>query len=176
MSHEPQDTVSPKRKPLWKSKSMLLAAAMTLVGLVMWLREPARPGTGSQAPPSGTPAMGNSLVSPSPSPTGAPPALQPTSPVLFRLGISYIGGFFLGWFCRKSFKTAMLLAGAAVVIIVVANHMGLMNLDWAALQEHVGQSLAWLKGEFGAIKQFVTGYLPSGAAGLVGLFMGLRRG
>jgi len=42
------------------------------------------------------------------------------------------------------------------------------------MEAHTAQSLAWLKGELGAFKDFLTGYLPSAAVGFVGLFMGAR--
>jgi len=50
----------------------------------------------------------------------------------------------------------------------------LIELDWAGLQGHISQSLAWLHGELGAVKHFLLGYIPSAAAGCVGIFMGAR--
>ncbi len=112
------------------------------------------------------------------SPATAEPvkAAKPSSPALFRFGASYIVGFFFGWICRKSVKVGMLAAGAAAVAITVAKQTGLIELDWAALQAHISQSLSWLHGELGGVKHFVMGYIPSTAAGCIGIFMGARHG
>ena len=44
-----------------------------------------------------------------------------------------------------------------------------------SIEGHVRDSLAWLQGEAGAIKHFVTGYLPSAGAAAAGVFLGFRR-
>jgi uncharacterized membrane protein (Fun14 family) len=93
---------------------------------------------------------------------------------LFRFGVSYLVGFFFGWACRKSIKFGMVAAGAAVAVITVAKRTGFIELDWASLQAHISQSLGWLHGELGAARHFLTGYLPSAAAGGVGIFLGTR--
>ena len=70
---------------------------------------------------------------------------------------------------------ALALAAAALAVITVGKHIGLIDLDWAGLQAHVTQSLGWVTGELGALKHFVTGYLPSAGAVGIGIFMGARR-
>ncbi len=162
-----------RKPPLWKSKSLLIALVITGLGLVLW-----HPWTPEPAPkPKANLPPGVSSFSESPTAaTPAEPPAQTASPAVFRFGASYLAGFFLGWFCRKSFKMALLLAGAATILLIFLQHTGKINLDWASIQAHISQSLAWLHGELGALKHFVTGYLPSTGAGLVGIFMGLRRG
>jgi hypothetical protein len=54
--------------------------------------------------------------------------------------------------------------------------MGLVDLDWNAIHGHVSHSLAWMKGEVGALKTLLTGYLPSTVAAAAGVFVGMRRG
>ncbi len=161
-----------KQTPLWKSKSLLLAMVITCVGLFWW-----HPWGSSAPPPKpNTPAgMSSFSESTSTGTTKEAPATA-TSPALFRFGASYLAGFFLGWFCRKSIKMGLLLAGAAAIIVFFLQSTGKVNLDWSAIQAHISQSLAWLHGELGALKHFVTGYLPSTGAAVVGIFMGARRG
>lgn len=142
---------------------------MVLLGLLMWGRTP--PESGPQA---GVPRGSAGLTESSPAKAEAAKVAKPSSPALFRFGASYIAGFFFGWICRKSIKFGMLAAGAAAVAITVAKQIGLIELDWAALQAHISQSLAWLHGELGALKHFLMGYIPSTAAGCVGIFMGAR--
>jgi uncharacterized membrane protein (Fun14 family) len=157
------------RPPFWKARSLAIALGMMLVGLLMWARTPS--GSGPQA---GTPRGGSALAESSPAKAAASTAAKPTSPALFRFGASYIAGFFFGWLCRKSIKFGLMAAGAAAVVITMAKQTGLVDLDWASLQAHISQSLAWLHGELGAVKHFLTGYLPSAAACCVGIFMGAR--
>jgi uncharacterized membrane protein (Fun14 family) len=157
------------RPPIWKARSLFIALGMMLVGLLMWTRTTA--GSGPQA---GTPRGGSALAGSSPAKGEASTVAKPTSPALFRFGATYIAGFFFGWICRKSIKFGLMATGAAAVAITVAKGTGLIVLDWASLQAHISQSLAWLHGELGAAKHFLTGYLPSTAACCVGIFMGAR--
>ena len=71
-----------------------------------------------------------------------------------------------GWALRRFIKATLLLSGAAILLIGLGKKLGWIELDWASIESHVRDSFAWLQGQTGAIKQFVTGYLPSaGAAG-----------
>jgi uncharacterized membrane protein (Fun14 family) len=173
---ENREPSQPAGPPLWKSKSLRLAVAMMLIGLVLWMRSPSERGTVANDR-SPDPALATSKLS------GAPPApgksssaLVPTSPALFRFGASYLGGFFIGWLFRKSLKLALLVGGAATVAIATAKHTGLINVNWAGIEAHVSHSLAWARDGLGAAKSFLTGYLPSTAAGFLGLYKGARRG
>jgi uncharacterized membrane protein (Fun14 family) len=105
-----------------------------------------------------------------------PPAgSEPTSPATFRLGLSYLGGFFLGWSLRRFIKWTLLLGGAVILVIGLGRKLGWFDLDWASIEGQVRSSLTWLQGEAGAAKQFLTGYLPSAGAAAIGIFLGFRR-
>src|SRR4249919_1162050 len=56
------------------------------------------------------------------------------SPALFRFGVSYIGGFFIGWMFRRFVKIAVVIAGAAIALLAALKNMGWVNLDWATLE------------------------------------------
>ena len=156
----------PNRLPIWKSKSVVFSVAAIFFGLLLWGREPARQQSGTGSPGSLTASVATD---------GHPHALKPSSPALFRLGAGYLGGFFFGWLLRRSLKMALALATTALVVIALGKHSGLIDLDWAGLQAHVTQSLEWVTGELGALKHFLTGYLPSAVATGIGIFMGARR-
>ncbi len=157
--------------PLWKSKSLLLAFVITCLGLFWW-----HPWSSGTKPKEGSLPPGVSSFSETTTGTTAEAPSASPSPALFRFGASYLGGFFLGWFCRKSMKMGLLLGGAAAIVLFILQRSGKIDLDWQALQVHISQSLAWLHGELGALKTLVTGYLPSTGAALVGIFMGFRHG
>jgi uncharacterized membrane protein (Fun14 family) len=176
-SFQKNSSASKQEKVWWKSKSLLAAAVIMLVGIVMWVVEPAgnKPASGQRSP-DGSPLATGFVESQTPvSASGAKPSLQPDSPALFRLGGSYIVGFFIGWGIRKSLKMAFWFAALIVAGGLAAQYFGLFHVDLEALQDHFARSLAWLKGESGAIKEFLTGYIPSSAAGIVGMIVGATR-
>jgi len=102
-------------------------------------------------------------------------AVRQKSPALFRFGSSYIGGFFIGFAFRKFLKWSLLISGAVITGIFLLKRSGVIDLDWNGLEGQVSQSMAWAQGQVGAVKQFLTGHLPSAGAGIAGLFMGARR-
>lgn len=171
MDEDQKDQPQEKKPALWKSKSLLIALVVTCLGLVLW-----HPWSAEPAPKRSLPPGVSSLSESSSAGAAAEAPASSASPAVFRFGASYLAGFFLGWFCRKSLKMGLLLGGAVMIVIFFLQHSGKIDLDWATIQDHVSQSLAWLHGELGALKHFVTGYLPSTGAGVVGIIMGVRRG
>jgi uncharacterized membrane protein (Fun14 family) len=164
-------SVTAARRPIWNAWSLRIAAGMVLVGLLLWVRTPS-----ANHPPDSASAGGAGLAASAAAKDGSGAAVESKSPVLFRLGASYIAGFFFGWACRKSLRLAMLVAGAALAVIATAKCTGMLDLNWSSLQSNISQSLAWLRGGLGAARHFLTGYLPSTAAACLGIFMGARRG
>lgn len=136
-----------------------------ILGLVLWARDSLNRRAVDD---DRSPALSSMTESNPP----APPDVR--SSALFRLGFSYAGGFLIGWLFRKSLKLALLAAGAVTLVVTAGKYFGAFDLDWTAIQAHTAHSLAWLKGELGAFKDFLTGYLPSAAIAFVGLFMGAR--
>jgi uncharacterized membrane protein (Fun14 family) len=159
--------------PPWKAKTVWIALALMLVGGWLWMQD--RPQAENPSAPAPTGAAQFSDSSATGTATGAQPELKPSAPATFRFGASYLGGFFLGWTLRRFLKVTLLLSGAAMVLIALAKKFGWFELDWAAVEGQVRHSFAWLQGEAGAFKQFITGYLPSAGAAAVGAFMGFRQ-
>lgn len=97
------------------------------------------------------------------------------SPALFRFGVSYIGGFFIGWMFRRFVKIAVVIAGAAIALLAALKGTGWVNLDWAAFGGLISHNLASLQEGAEGLKQLFTGYLPSAASATAGLFFGFRK-
>lgn len=163
------------RNPPWKAKTVWIAAALMVVGVFFWIKDTVqKPGSSGSPPAPGTTSLTDSKSAPE-SGQNKQAGLKPSSPATFRLGVSYLGGFFLGWALRRFIKATLLLSGAAILLIGLGKKLGWIDLDWASLEGHVQHSLSWLHGEAGAIKQFLTGYLPSAGAAATGIFLGFRR-
>ena len=76
--------------PPWKAWTVWIAAVFALIGACFWARDPAQkpPNLRPHRPRHDQPRR---LTFES----GPPNPLKPTSPAVFRLGVSYLGGFFL---------------------------------------------------------------------------------
>ncbi|MFM2082413.1 MAG: hypothetical protein RL380_1104 [Verrucomicrobiota bacterium] len=92
----------------------------------------------------------------------------------FRFGASFVGGFVIGWAFRQSLRLAAVAVAVLLMAVFVARWTGWFHLDWALLETSVRESLGWLRGEALGLKRLLTGWLPSGVAGLLGVWRGLR--
>lgn len=165
-------SVSGERPP-WQAKSVWVALALMLLGGGFWVKNRTQAEPPSAKAPSAAAQLSDSVSTGTQSDERR--EWRTSAPATFRFGASYVGGFFLGWTFRRFLKRTLLLSGAAIVLIALGKKLGWLELDGAAMEGHVRHSLAWLQGEAGAFKQFLTGYLPSAGAAGVGAFLGFRR-
>ena len=99
---------------------------------------------------------------------------QPSSAAV-HLGVSYIGGFFLGWFYRRFVKVSVLLTCGALAVLALIKSLGWFETDVASLQDHVRAGSSWLGNHAADLNRYLTGLLPSAGAAGFGLFRGFRR-
>lgn len=139
----------------------------------MWIHAAA---TAPAAPPASRPSnpLTGNLVA-GETPKAPPPAPAVEAPTLFRIGTGFMGGFFLAWAFKRFLKWTLLIGGAIAVAIAVLKGTGMINLDWASVEQQVDAGLAEAHKHAGAAREFVVQYLPWGTASLVGLFVGARR-
>ncbi len=175
--------VAPRRNPLWTAKSLLLAVVISLVGLAFWIRSPGPSPTKPPASGSGRPATASSFgasesrtAPPPPSGTEAVREKLRSAPIGLRYGVSYIGGFLIGYAYRRSLKVAMWLAALTATGIGVLKWSGAFDLDWNAVQGQVQEGLGWATQQAEVWRHRLSGFLPSAGVGLGGIFMGARRG
>lgn len=160
-------------RPPWRAKTVWVALAMVFLGGGLWVKDLI------QQPPGGSPpsaaAVGDSTPGGAAGSSVKPAPNQPRAPATFRLGTSYLGGFFLGWVFRRFIKFSLLLSAAAIALVALGKKFGWLDLDWASLEGQVRQGVTWSHTEAGVIKQFLTGLLPSAFAAGAGVFLGFRR-
>jgi uncharacterized membrane protein (Fun14 family) len=154
--------------PPWQARTLWVAAGLTLLGLVLWVAAPAK----SPAPSS--PAGQATLAEASGQAVATRVHSLQGSPAMFRFGLSYIAGFFLGYGLRRYVTMTLVVAAVAAGAIFWLRKAGWIDLDWSSIESHLNNSFAWLKGQAEALKVFITGYVPSAAAAGVGLFLGAR--
>jgi uncharacterized membrane protein (Fun14 family) len=144
------------QRPLWSSTSLKVAAVATLLGLGMWI-------FGSGDGPT-TPEQSNEGEA----------RLAARAPLLFRLGLSFLGGFAVGFAFRRFMKVTAMIAAAALAAIGVIKMLGWIDLDWAGVERTVRETLSQTSEGAGAVRSLLKGYLPSAVAGFWGLFKGMR--
>lgn len=163
-----EETRSTPRPP-WRARTVWIAAGLALLGVVLWvgLPEPVADEVARSGVESGlTDMAGESVTEGVESWRG--------SPALFRFGLSYMAGFFLGYGLRRFIGRTIVGLGLAVGVVFVIQHFGWVQLDWGSIESHLKESFAWLQGQAEALRVFVMGYVPSAGAAGVGLFLGAR--
>ena len=98
-----------------------------------------------------------------------------SSPAVAGIGGSYLAGFFIGWASRRFLKMAALIAGGLLACIAVLENTGWIDLDWAAVESQISNSIAAVHRGAAGLKHLLSGYLPSTGAGAVGVFLGFRK-
>lgn len=182
------------RKPLHKSKLVRLAAVVTLLGAGLWGYAAATRTEPAPAPPTAerskfpghaVSTLGETYVPPTPEERAArkaaeqaarPRLIDDSAPATFRLGASFLAGIFLGWAFRKFIKLTVLVAGALALGIFFLKKTGVIDIDWAGIEKQVEDGVEYAQAEAGRVRQFLTGYFPSGMAAAAGLFFGVRKG
>jgi len=159
----PKDRYAGIRNP-FRSRLFTIASIVTLIGAGMWLY-----AHFTGAPAQGAPDVARGLTA------DRPRAVETAAPAAFRIGASFMGGYFLGWALRTFVKVTLLVTGAIALLIAVAQKTGMISLDWAAIQTHVSESARSLRGEAEHLRTLLVGLLPSAAAAGTGIFVGVRK-
>ena len=156
----------------WRSKSVLAALAVVLVGAGFWfsdLRNRPSPGSAETMVTNlvgGTPA-GSAATATSPQRNRASPF-----PFYGRWSASYVAGYIIGWFFRK--LTRLIMVVVALVIALLA-YGKLAGCDMARAQEEAKRGGEWAQHETAAVENYLKSILPSATAGGVGTVLGFRR-
>lgn len=135
-------------RPFWHSRTLIFMLLLALAGFLFWLRRVYVAGS----------AADNHLE----------------SSLMFRFGGSFVGGFLIGWAYRKSIHLATLIFGGLLALVGLAKWSGLLHLEWDTITQSLQDSCTFLQGEALKAEKFLTGLLPSGFAGLAGVFKGAR--
>ena len=107
--------------------------------------------------------------------SGTAQTLGGYGPAMMRFGVSFLGGFTLGWLLRRFLKWTLLIGGVLAIGIFVLRKTGAFDLPWQQIEENVDQGSSWLQEQAGTAKKLLSGYLPSGVAAIIGGFLGFRR-
>lgn len=122
------------------------------------------PQSGGEAPTSGSQG----------SQEAEPEGLAAWSPMFVKGGFSFFVGFCIGYALRAFFKISAIVLGVIFLALLGLQQVGFVEIDWAALSDAWDVLVERLSGEFGGIREFLTGSLPSAALAGLGLFTGFQ--
>jgi uncharacterized membrane protein (Fun14 family) len=155
----PQDQDKPliKSRPPWKSKTLQAAVILSIFGGVFFNNQL---------------SDFRSNIKTSELKTSQKP--ETNLPLSLKIGSAYFIGFITGWGLRRFLKLSMLLGTIAIIIIGILKKSGWIDLDFALLEQNVKYVITRLNGEVLALKEMITGLLPSAGTAGIGIFQGFR--
>lgn len=170
------------RKSVWQSKSLIVAVIVTFLGVGLWVyaiatKPKIAPASGGAA--SGMVSgfsSGDPLAASTPAAPPDPRLIDKASPAVARFGACFIAGFCVAYAFKKFIKITAIVAGIIFIAFFAMQKAGIIHMEWSWFESGIDRSVAWLKGEAGAMKDFIMGYLPSSASALAGMVIGFRRG
>lgn len=159
-----------------RSKLVWLFACVALAGLAMWGYARSTAPRGSGSIPSGVAGLDAGGAAGMPTTPADDRLVARAAPAVSRLGFSFVAGYLLAYGLRAFLKVTALVSLLIVGGAYALHRFGVVDLDPAGVREAVERGMAWAKGEASAVREFLLGYIPSGAALAAGSFFGFRRG
>jgi len=156
----------------WRSKSVLAALAVTVLGLGIWFSDikshpvPAEAGGAVASAPGATPT---GTVNPPASPRWN---WSKPFPFYAPIGASYAAGFCIGWFFRRLIRMILIVTALVIALLALGKFAG---CNVAPAQQRVKQTGDWAQHEATAGEDYLKHLLPSAGAGGAGTFLGFRR-
>jgi len=170
----------------WHFLSVKIAIVVTVIGLGLWVwslvsapKQESNTHGGGGA--NSTLATGfrasDSAAGADTTESESPRIVDAAAPATFRFGASFLGGFTLAWLMKKFIKMTLLIAGLTALAAFGLHRLGVFDSGTIdQMQDQLGAGIDNATEGAGKVKEFLTGYLPSSAAAVAGLFMGFRRG
>lgn len=177
MADERSEQTRTGRRPLWKSKVVLAAGVLTVVGLAMWVYAMMSAPEARAATPGVDPSLVSGFGAGGTSETGgvterSERLIDAASPAVLRFGLSFLVGCILAYLFKKFIKLSLLLAAVIAAGVYGLHKAGVIDIDAEAVRAQVDRSFAWARGEASGFKDFVVGYLPSSVSACAGLAYG----
>ena len=186
-------SVVPRRLPRWKIALVSLALLMGVAGMVL---HPQSPSDVQE-----TRTVGN-LSASGADPLSDPPAfrsdsvpafemmeetteetlppnwerrLEDWSPLLTRLGFSFVVGFSIGYVLLLLLRTTAFLAGLVLLALFGLQYLGVLYLDWQNIETSYQSVLSWVLPRAENFRDFITHNLSSSGMAAMGILTGLTR-
>lgn len=185
------------RLPRWQRLLLGVALFLGITGVILHGMAPERgagqrqtaansTGAGSAPTPFPSPATRSFLPAPTtdaepqPSQDGVQELpfgqrLEDWSPLLMKLGFSFVIGFCIGYALAVFMKLTAFVAGAVVLVLFGLQYVGVIEVNWHGLEGYYNAFIVWLQPRVDGFRAFVSSNLPSVGTAAMGLLVGLKR-
>ena len=196
-SPEEVQTEMPRRLARWKIVLVSLALLMGVAGMA--LHPQASSGTKETRTVGNLSASGADTLPDPPAFQSAPaPALDPAfdrmeetteaplppdwerrledwSPLLTKLGFSFVVGFSIGYVLLIFLRTTAFLAGVVMLALFGLQYLGVLYLNWQNIETSYQSVLSWVLPRAENFRDFITHNLSSSGMAAMGILTGLTR-
>ena len=191
------ETAIPRRLPRWKIVLVSLALLMGVAGMVLHPQSPS--GIQETRTVGNLSVSGADLLPDSPAFQSDPvPAFDPTfdmmeetaeeplppdwerrledwSPLLTKLGFSFVVGFSIGYVLLIFLRTTAFLAGLVLLALFGLQYLGVLYLNWQNIETSYQSVLSWVLPRAENFRDFITHNLSSSGMAAMGILTGLTR-
>ncbi len=187
------ETVVSHRLPRWKIVLVSLALLIGVAGMALHpqspsgLQETRTVGnlSASGADPLSDPPAFQSAPVPAfemmeePAEEPLPPdwerRLEDWSPLLTKLGFSFVVGFSIGYVLLIFLRTTAFLAGLVLLALFGLQYLGVLYLNWQNIETSYQSVLSWVLPRAENFRDFITHNLSSSGMAAMGILTGLTR-
>ena len=191
------ETVVPRRLPRWKIALVSCALLMGLAGMLLHPQPPS--GTKETRTVGNLSASGVDTLPDPPAFQSAPaPAFDPAfdmpaetteeplppdwerrledwSPLLTKLGFSFVVGFSIGYMLLILLRTTAFLAGLVMLALFGLQYLGVLYVNWQNIETSYQSALSWVLPQAENFREFITHNLSSSGTAAMGILTGLTR-
>ncbi len=97
------------------------------------------------------------------------------SPLLTKLGFSFVVGFSIGYVLLIFLRTTAFLAGLVLLALFGLQYLGVLYLDWQNIETSYQSVLSWVLPRAEHFRDFITHNLSSSGMAAIGILTGLTR-
>ena len=190
-------TATPRRLPRWKIVLVSLALLMGVAGMVLHPQSPSgvqetrtvgNLSASGADPLSDPPAFQSDPVpafdpafdmmeetAEEPLPPDWERRLEDWSPLLTKLGFSFVVGFSIGYVLLIFLRTTAFLAGLVLLALFGLQYLGVLYLNWQNIETSYQSVLSWVLPRAENFRDFITHNLSSSGMAAMGILTGLTR-
>ncbi len=191
------ETAVPRRLPRWKLILVSLALLMGVAGMVLHPQSPSdvqetrtvgNLSASGADPLSDPPAFQSDPVpafdpafdmmeetTKEPLPSDWERRLEDWSPLLTKLGFSFVVGFSIGYVLLIFLRTTAFLAGLVLLALFGLQYLGVLYLNWQNIETSYQSVLSWVLPRAENFRDFITHNLSSSGMAAMGILTGLTR-
>ncbi len=191
------ETALPHRLPRWKIILVSLALLMGVAGMVLHPQSPSdvqetrtvgNLSTSGADPLPDSPAFQSDPVpafdpafdmmeetTEAPLPPDWERRLEDWSPLLTKLGFSFVVGFSIGYVLLIFLRTTAFLAGLVLLALFGLQYLGVLYLNWQNIEMSYQSVLSWVLPRAENFRDFITHNLSSSGMAAMGILTGLTR-